>query len=152
MKVAIGTKSWAAENLEAPVHFISHSDTNVYFAACLPNTGVYLARVSRLRFGPLLMVVCYYNIWKIFLNHASLCRFYIGCDKCQDWFHGTCVGITATEADNIEFYTCPKCTQSQTQASKQPLTSKDYDTLKRLLRSLQVGWSLFLTLKRDISV
>lgn len=114
--------------------------------------GVYLARVSQLRFGPLLMVVCYYNVWKIILKHAWLCRFYIGCDKCQDWFHGTCVGITATEADNIEFYTCPKCTQSQTQASKQPLTSKDYETLKRLLRSLQVGWSLFLTLKRDISV
>lgn len=69
------------------------------------------------------------------------CRFYIGCDKCQDWFHGACVGITAAEADNIEFYTCPRCTESQAQASKQPLTSKDYDSLKRLLRSLQVRWS-----------
>ncbi|KAL9957398.1 hypothetical protein ACROYT_G039030 [Oculina patagonica] len=64
-------------------------------------------------------------------------QFYIGCDKCQDWFHGACVGITAAEADSIEFYTCPRCTESQAQASKQPLTSKDYDSLKRLLRSLQ---------------
>ena len=65
-------------------------------------------------------------------------RFYIGCDKCQDWFHGACVGITAAEADSIDFYTCPRCTQSQAQVSKQALTSKDYDSLKRLLRSLQV--------------
>lgn len=64
-------------------------------------------------------------------------KFYIGCDKCQDWFHGACVGITAAEAENIEFYTCPRCSQSQAQENKQPLTAKDYDSLKRLLRSLQ---------------
>ena len=70
--------------------------------------------------------------------YACVFRFYIGCDKCQDWFHGACVGITAAEADNIDFYTCPRCTQSQAQVSKLALTSKDYDSLKRLLRSLQV--------------
>ncbi|XP_029214367.2 nucleosome-remodeling factor subunit BPTF-like isoform X2 [Acropora millepora] len=64
-------------------------------------------------------------------------KFYIGCDKCQDWFHGACVGITAAEADNIEFYTCPRCSQSQAQEDKQPLTAREYDSLKRLLRSLQ---------------
>lgn len=64
-------------------------------------------------------------------------KFYIGCDKCQDWFHGACVGITPVDAENIEYYTCPRCTQSQAQANKQPLTGKDYDSLKRLLRSLR---------------
>lgn len=70
--------------------------------------------------------------------YVCVFRFYIGCDKCQDWFHGACVGITAAEADSIDFYTCPRCTQSQAQVSKLALTSKDCDSLKRLLRSLQV--------------
>ena len=29
-------------------------------------------------------------------------RFYIGCEKCEDWFHGRCVGILQSEAENIE--------------------------------------------------
>ena len=74
----------------------------------------------------------------LYHQYACVFRFYIGCDKCQDWFHGACVGITAAEADNIDFYTCPRCTQSQAQVSKLALTSKDYDSLQRLLRSLQV--------------
>ena len=71
---------------------------------------------------------------------CQLCRFYIGCDKCQDWFHGTCVGVTQTEAELIDSYICPSCKESQVQAEKQPLSGKDYDMLKRLLRSLQVRW------------
>lgn len=33
----------------------------------------------------------------------------IQCDKCQDWFHGSCVGITLQRAANIKEFYCPPC-------------------------------------------
>ncbi|XP_052241831.1 death-inducer obliterator 1-like isoform X2 [Dreissena polymorpha] len=40
-------------------------------------------------------------------------RFMICCDKCEEWFHGKCVGITqargAEMAKNNEEYVCPQC-------------------------------------------
>lgn len=66
-------------------------------------------------------------------------QFYVGCDRCQDWFHGKCVGISQKEADTMDVYLCPKCQQ---QDKEDPLTSKvltnaDYEHLKRLVKSLQ---------------
>ncbi|XP_014678666.1 PREDICTED: nucleosome-remodeling factor subunit BPTF-like, partial [Priapulus caudatus] len=66
-------------------------------------------------------------------------RFYIGCDRCQDWFHGRCVGILQSEAEQIERYICPNC-QSNSQvnaANQQVLSSDDYDQLKGLLNGLK---------------
>ncbi|CZT14916.1 uncharacterized protein RCC_00848 [Ramularia collo-cygni] len=45
-----------------------------------------------------------------------LCRkiargFMVGCDGgCDDWFHGTCVGIKARQKDLLEQFVCPDCT------------------------------------------
>ncbi|CAG5118105.1 unnamed protein product, partial [Candidula unifasciata] len=40
-------------------------------------------------------------------------RFMICCDKCEEWFHGTCVGISRARGqemeDNEEEYICPFC-------------------------------------------
>eukprot|EP00731_Ephydatia_muelleri_P009915 Em0005g501a len=36
-------------------------------------------------------------------------KFMIGCDYCNDWFHGSCVGISTEEASSIETYKCPTC-------------------------------------------
>eukprot|EP00741_Cyanophora_paradoxa_P013334 tig00020684_g12877.t1 len=33
----------------------------------------------------------------------------VQCDKCNDWFHPKCVGITAAEAKKIETFFCPGC-------------------------------------------
>ena len=33
----------------------------------------------------------------------------VQCDTCTEWFHGTCVGITATEALNMKMFKCPPC-------------------------------------------
>jgi len=33
----------------------------------------------------------------------------IGCDACQDWFHLSCVGLTPTDAAQIDKYACPRC-------------------------------------------
>lgn len=41
-------------------------------------------------------------------------QFYICCDSCQGWFHGRCVGVLQTEANNIDVYICPDCRVSRT--------------------------------------
>ncbi|GIX97254.1 nucleosome-remodeling factor subunit NURF301 [Caerostris darwini] len=65
-------------------------------------------------------------------------QFYICCDRCQDWFHGRCVGVLQSEADTIDEYICPNC-QSNTainHANLKSLESKDYENIKRLLKAL----------------
>lgn len=67
-------------------------------------------------------------------------QFYICCDRCQDWFHGRCVGVLQSEADSIDEYICPNC-QSNTNinhANLKVLEEKDFENLKKLLKSLQV--------------
>ncbi|XP_037459579.1 PHD finger protein ALFIN-LIKE 3-like [Triticum dicoccoides] len=39
--------------------------------------------------------------------HAN--AFWIGCDECDQWFHGKCVNVTASEAEHIKEYKCPDC-------------------------------------------
>ncbi|XP_056665042.1 histone lysine demethylase PHF8 isoform X3 [Monodelphis domestica] len=36
-------------------------------------------------------------------------RFMIECDLCQDWFHGSCVGVEEEKAVDIDLYHCPNC-------------------------------------------
>ncbi|MBN3301491.1 PHF8 demethylase, partial [Amia calva] len=36
-------------------------------------------------------------------------RFMIECDVCQDWFHGSCVGVEEEKATEIDLYHCPNC-------------------------------------------
>ncbi|XP_077589921.1 nucleosome-remodeling factor subunit BPTF [Stigmatopora nigra] len=65
-------------------------------------------------------------------------QFYIGCDRCQNWYHGRCVGILQSEANHIDVYVCPQCQSTEDAMTVlTPLTDKDYDGLKRILRSLQ---------------
>lgn len=68
-----------------------------------------------------------------------LFRFYIGCDRCQNWYHGRCVGILQSEANHIDEYVCPQCQSTEDAMTVfAPLTDKDYEGLRRTLRSLQV--------------
>jgi hypothetical protein len=39
-------------------------------------------------------------------------RFMILCDRCQDWYHGSCVGIRSEQADAISNFICHKCRNS----------------------------------------
>uniref|UniRef100_A0A8C2A0U8 Bromodomain PHD finger transcription factor n=1 Tax=Cyprinus carpio TaxID=7962 RepID=A0A8C2A0U8_CYPCA len=65
-------------------------------------------------------------------------KFYIGCDRCQNWYHGRCVGILQSEATHIDEYVCPQCQSTEDAMTVlTPLTDKDYEGLKRILRSLQ---------------
>ncbi|XP_008553074.1 nucleosome-remodeling factor subunit NURF301 isoform X1 [Microplitis demolitor] len=66
-------------------------------------------------------------------------QFYICCDKCQDWFHGRCVGILQSEADNIDEYVCPNCQKNSSVnfANMKNLDNKDFELLKKLIKQMQ---------------
>lgn len=55
-----------------------------------------------------------------------LTRFMICCDRCEEWFHGDCVGITEARGRlmerNGEDYICPNCTAKKNQVVR-PATS-----------------------------
>lgn len=88
------------------------------------------------------VVVCFLNFTSCFYKF----RFYICCDRCQDWFHGRCVGILQTEADNIDEYICPNCqgNSSINYANMKELSQKDFEGLKKLIKQIQVLGILLL--------
>ncbi|XP_040567508.1 nucleosome-remodeling factor subunit NURF301 [Lepeophtheirus salmonis] len=65
-------------------------------------------------------------------------QFYIGCERCADWFHGRCVGILQVEADNIDEYICPRCDSntSYNYANLKPLNESDNELVKKLVKQL----------------
>ncbi|CAH1403971.1 unnamed protein product [Nezara viridula] len=67
-------------------------------------------------------------------------QFYICCDRCQDWFHGRCVGILQSEADNIDEYVCPNCERNRgiNCVNMKNLNGKDFDALRKLIKQIQV--------------
>lgn len=68
-------------------------------------------------------------------------QFYICCEQCEDWYHGKCVGIMQTEADDIDDYICPKCDSSNVwnYPCQKNLSPKDYSELKKVTKSLIVS-------------
>ncbi|XP_033161065.1 nucleosome-remodeling factor subunit NURF301 isoform X3 [Drosophila mauritiana] len=67
-------------------------------------------------------------------------QFYICCDKCQDWFHGRCVGILQSEAEFIDEYVCPECQRKNdaNAANMKKLTPNDVEELKNLIKQMQL--------------
>ncbi|XP_059962634.1 histone lysine demethylase PHF8-like isoform X2 [Mesoplodon densirostris] len=59
-------------------------------------------------------------------------RFMIQCDTCQDWFHGSCVGVEEEKADDIDLYHCPNCEvfHGPSIMKKRCVSSKGHDTHK----------------------
>ncbi|XP_041080158.1 death-inducer obliterator 1-like isoform X2 [Polyodon spathula] len=61
-------------------------------------------------------------------------RFMICCDRCEEWFHGNCVGITEARGRllerNGEDYICPNCTRLQSQGDRTPITGEEQPELK----------------------
>ena len=45
-------------------------------------------------------------------QQPALNYFMIQCDKCTEWFHGSCVGITRQKAAKIKEFYCPLCIDS----------------------------------------
>lgn len=59
-------------------------------------------------------------------------RFMICCDRCEEWFHGDCVGISENRGRllerNGEDYICPNCTILQVQAEPDAEAADQQDT------------------------
>lgn len=36
-------------------------------------------------------------------------RFMIGCDACEEWYHGSCIGVNKKQSECFETYICPPC-------------------------------------------
>lgn len=84
------------------------------------------------------------------LEHdCPLGRFYIGCERCSDWFHGRCVGILQIEAEKIDEYLCPNCAPESefNQINRKILNDEDYELVKKLAKQIIVSLSP-LTLPR----
>ncbi|XP_027623491.1 death-inducer obliterator 1 [Tupaia chinensis] len=62
-------------------------------------------------------------------------RFMICCDRCEEWFHGDCVGISEARGRllerNGEDYICPNCTILQVQDEPNPESSAQHDAALR---------------------
>lgn len=58
-------------------------------------------------------------LWLLILTNGShaLCRFMVGCGRCDDWFHGDCVGLDLTKVREMEeedqMYVCLKCCEEE---------------------------------------
>lgn len=50
-------------------------------------------------------------------NNHTLFRFMVGCGRCDDWFHGDCVGLDLTKVREMEeedqMYVCLKCCEEE---------------------------------------
>ncbi|OZJ05566.1 hypothetical protein BZG36_01716 [Bifiguratus adelaidae] len=52
-------------------------------------------------------------------------RFMIGCDGCDRWFHGECVGISELDSQRIDRWYCPRCEARGMHASWMPKCKRE---------------------------
>lgn len=66
-------------------------------------------------------------------------RFCIACEKCDEWFHGRCVGILPTEGDSIPAYYCPTCQPGMkiNAINAKSLSNEHYVEISKTLRQIQ---------------
>uniref|UniRef100_A0A8D2CX15 Histone lysine demethylase PHF8 n=1 Tax=Sciurus vulgaris TaxID=55149 RepID=A0A8D2CX15_SCIVU len=71
-------------------------------------------------------------------------RFMIECDMCQDWFHGSCVGVEEEKAADIDLYHCPNCEvlHGPSIMKKRRGSSKGHDTPKG--KPVKTGSPMFI--------
>jgi hypothetical protein len=62
------------------------------------------------------------------LKRASLpFRFYVGCDVCNDWFHGSCVGISEEMSRSMSEFVCVACRSAKDNQEIYCLCKQPYD-------------------------
>lgn len=53
-------------------------------------------------------------------------QFMIGCDNCDEWYHGNCIGITKQEAKKIKQYFCHACQEKNPELHTKYKKTKDH--------------------------
>jgi nucleosome-remodeling factor subunit BPTF len=57
-------------------------------------------------------------------------KFYVGCDLCNNWFHGDCVGITEQQSKNMTEFVCEECKHARETKELYCLCKQPYDESK----------------------
>jgi hypothetical protein len=52
-------------------------------------------------------------------QNYCICRkpyegFMIGCDECEEWYHGSCIGVSESRADRFDKFVCVRCSVKNT--------------------------------------
>lgn len=54
-------------------------------------------------------------------------KFYVGCDLCNNWFHGECVGITEESSKSMTEFICTECKHARDTQELFCLCRQPYD-------------------------
>lgn len=54
-------------------------------------------------------------------------KFYVGCDLCNNWFHGDCVGITEEMSKSLSEFVCTECRHARDTQELYCLCKQPYD-------------------------
>lgn len=54
-------------------------------------------------------------------------KFYVGCDLCNNWFHGDCVGITEEMSKSLSEFVCTECRHARETQELYCLCKQPYD-------------------------
>lgn len=54
-------------------------------------------------------------------------KFYVGCDLCNNWFHGDCVGITEESSKTMSEFICTECKHARDTQELFCLCKQPYD-------------------------
>jgi len=57
-------------------------------------------------------------------------KFYVGCDLCNNWFHGECVGITEQQSKSMTEFVCEECKHARDTKELYCLCKQPYDESK----------------------
>jgi hypothetical protein len=69
--------------------------------------------------------------------------FMIGCDDCEEWYHGSCIGVSESRADRYEKYSCVRCSTKsvfRSSASGAIEIIKKWTSWKHLKKARQVEY------------
>jgi len=48
-------------------------------------------------------------------------RFYVGCNVCAEWFHGSCVGVDVNNVQNLSSFVCRSCSSKNSKVEAEEL-------------------------------
>ncbi|KAI0982798.1 hypothetical protein GJ496_007960 [Pomphorhynchus laevis] len=64
-------------------------------------------------------------------------QFYVGCDNCQNWFHGSCVNVIPEQAEYMKKYFCDKCRDDKQSVMEVKLMVKQTKLISKLVKDLK---------------
>lgn len=70
------------------------------------------------------------SVFRLICNSDKLLfifRFYIGCDLCNNWFHGECVGISEEKSKEMTDFICDDCEKAKSNQELFCLCRTPYD-------------------------